>query len=670
MKSKTSFFNKGIVINELKRFYWVGIVYLLSLFFSVPMAIIMENNNMKNYEFYGYSNVIKQIFEFRTGQTPLLWFVPILVGLLLFRYMQVKKSSDMVHSLPVKRKVIYNSQLLVGILLITIPLIITTIICAILNSTLSYNEHYKEVVHIVDIIRWGGISIFLGILIFMFTALVGMITGISAIQGVLSCIFLFLPVGLTGLILYNTDILIDGFNANLFLRGDLLKLSPLTIASEVSSKDLTSLKAIITYIIIYIILYYVSRFLYNKRNLESASQSIAFKEFKPVFKYGVTFCSMLLGGLYFGGMRNGIYWLILGYIVTSLIGYIIAEITIKKSLRVLGSLKGYLIYLGIIGLILLGMKFDVLGYEKHIPSLDKVESIYFDNNFYRLMDKETVFYHDKNNWENIQQLHAQIINNKQKGSEIESFDGNVAIVYKLKNGKTIKRLYGINKEEYAKYLKSIYESKEYKKINNRIFDITDVDVDRIIISPREPSNKQASIIDREDIKECIDILKNEINNQKYEDMIDNKMEWAHIDISLKEDKNRKEEDENFIEGKYNHGINMQWEKSFVKFEKWLEEKDYLKNSRITTEDVAYAVVEKREKIDDIHIDENNKNVKRLDILDKDKIEVCLRNYENKYYKKDSNAKYVIGFYSEDKQNIFYGSFNEDNAPDFIKDFFK
>lgn len=80
---------------------------------------------------------------------------------------------------------------------------------------------------------------------------------------------------------------------------------------------------------------------------------------------------------------------------------------------------------------------------------------------------------------------------------------------------------------------------------------------------------------------------------------------------------------------------------------------------------------------DIHIDQydryinqNDRHIKRLDIFDNDKIEMCLRNYENGYYNGDSDAKYIIGFYSEDKNNIAYGSFDEDSAPDFIKDFFK
>ncbi|CAH2214217.1 DUF6449 domain-containing protein [Tepidibacter aestuarii] len=678
MKLKTSFFNRGVIFNDIKRFSWVGVVYLLGLLLTIPMGMLMINSEVENYGYYR-ENPIKRIFDFETGQSIILiGVIPIILGILLFRYMHVKKSSDMIHSLPIKRGNLYNSHIFVGILLLIIPVVITTIACVILNSTLSYNGYYKDIVYTVDILRWGGITIILSILIFMFTVLVGMITGISAAQGVLTYIFLFLPIGLTGLIVYNTGIFIYGFDGDSYLRGDLFKLSPLSIAPLVPNEDLMSVKAMLIYIVSFVIIYIVSKILYNKRNLESASQSIAFRSFKPIFKYGVTFCTMLLGGLYFAGSRNNIHWVLCWYIIMSVIGYFTAEIIIKKSLRVFKNVKGYCIYAGIIILLLLGMKFDIIGYEKYVPELGKVEGIYLDNSFYRLNDSEEKrLYYDEDNWNSIQQFHKEIINNKDKNLDTDNTNQAVAIAYKLKSGREVRRRYYILKEDYIKYLKPIYESKEYKEINNRIFEANYSDIEKITIRPVENSNKVTSITDQEDIKECLAILKDEISNQKYEDMTDKKVDWADINISLIEDKNKKEDDEDWIEGKYDNSINLRWDKSFVKFEKWLEEKGYIKNSRITPEEIAYATVEIKKDKDDTHIDQydrymnhDNKNIKRLDIFDNDKIEICLKNYENEYHRLDSNAKYIIGFYSEDKNNIAYGSFDEDSAPDFIKEFFK
>ncbi|WP_099187491.1 DUF6449 domain-containing protein [Tepidibacter mesophilus] len=677
MKSKISLFNKGVILNDLKRFSWIGAVYLLGLLLTIPMRILMINSEVENYGHYN-NNPIKSLFDFETGETMILiGVIPILLAILLFRYIHVKKSSDMIHALPIKRGDLYNNHIFVGTILLTIPVLVTTIACVILNSTLDYNGYYKDIVYTIDILRWGGITIILSILIFMFSVLVGMITGISAVQGVLTYIFLFLPVGLTTLIFFNMGIFVYGFSVDsYFMRSDIFKLSPLTIEVVVGSKNMMSFKAIMIYIISYIILYCISKTLYNKRNLESASQSIAFRHFKPIFKYGVTFCSMLLGGLYFLEYGKNIQWVLSWYIIMSLIGYFIAEITINKSLRVFKNVKGYFIYVGIIIILLLGLKFDIIGYEKYVPDLKKVESIYFDRGFYGLIEsEEEKFYYNEDNLHNIQQLHKQIIDDKKKNLQKDNSNEHVAIAYKLKNGKTIKRSYDISKEKYIKYLKPIYESKEYKKINNRIFDINDSDIEKITIRPTGNSNKVTSITNQEEIEECLELLKDEINNQKYEEMTDNKVYWADIDVSLVE--NKKDNNEDAMQDKYDNSINIGWDKAFVKLEKWLKEKDYIKNSRINPEDIAYAVVERKEDKDDIHIDQydryinqGDKKVKRLEIVDKDKIEICLKDYENEYYNGDSNAKYIIGFYSEDKNNIDYGTFDEDSAPNFIKDFFK
>ncbi|SHJ42720.1 DUF6449 domain-containing protein [Tepidibacter formicigenes] len=667
MKFKTSFFNKGILINDLKRFSWIGIIYLLGLFFAIPLRMLMTYSDIQNNYYYIENNPIKRIFDFRAEEPILLTVViPVLLAIFLFRYMQVKKSTDMIHSLPIKRKNLYNNQILIGITFLILPVIITCITAIILNSTLNFNEYYtKDILKTIDILRWAGISILMDIVIFMFSVCIGMLTGISVVQGVLTYIFLFLPVGFSGLIFFNIQEFIYGFNMEYYLRDKIFILSPLTRVFEVRNENMPmSTKEVLVYIIICIILYFVSRFIYNKRNLESASQSIAFSKLKPVFKYGVTFCSMLFGGFYFGETQESIYWIFFGYFISSLIGYFVAEIVINKSLRVFRNIKGYFIYSIVVVILLLGVKFDIIGYEGYVPDLKKVESIYFDTGFYKLREpkEKVVFYYEKENLKNIQELHKKIIQHKENKNDKNS-NQRIALVYNLKNGKKVARGYYIKKEDYSKYFKPIYESKEYKKINFDIFNVKHIDIEKITIYPIENVNKKAVITDSEDIKEALEILKSETLNQKYEDMIDERIDWADINILLADNKKADEED------KYDHTMYFGWEKSFTQFEKWLKKEGYIENARTMPKDIAYAVVEKREgkERDNLYIDEKNKNVKRLDIFDKNKIEICLRNYESK---SDEDVKYIIGFYSEDKNSINYGTFDENNAPDFIKEYFK
>lgn len=112
MKSKISFLNKGIFINDIKRFGWIGVVHTLVLFFFVPLQILMNYDSIKN--FNGY-NPITNIFHFRYEIHPILMvIVPTLTGIFLFLYIYSKKSVDLFHTLPVKRESLYNSHILKG----------------------------------------------------------------------------------------------------------------------------------------------------------------------------------------------------------------------------------------------------------------------------------------------------------------------------------------------------------------------------------------------------------------------------------------------------------------------------------------------------------------------------------------------------------------------------
>lgn len=184
------------------------------------------------------------------------------------------------------------------------------------------------------------------------------------------------------------------------------------------------------------------------------------------------------------------------------------------------------------------------------------------------------------------------------------------------------------------------------------------DIDKITISPKGRISKKAVITDPAHIQQAVEILQEEINNLTYEEMIAGPGAWADIDILLAND-NR---------------IRMQWEKTYTKFEKWLEKQGYLKQARIMPEEVAYAVIEKRNEKDNrtfmeekITVEEKNKSGKTLKIVEKSKIEICLRKYSEKWSKYE---KYMLRFYSENNDLILHGNIEENNAPDFIVEYFQ
>jgi ABC-2 type transport system permease protein len=520
-------------------------------------------------------------------------------------------------------------------------------ISCILKQTLNLNDlsiHFTY--H--QVFLWCGTTILFSIFIFLFSVLIGMVTGLSITQGMLTYIFLLLPAGLGFLIVKNLNMYIFGFN----FSGNELENFSLFRIDGLSYNPLTNTEIVI-YILLSIFIYALARTVYVKRDLEAATNAVAFKILQPVFKYGVTFCCTLLAGVYFENAQNSLLWTIFGYFIGGLIGYYIAEMIIKKSIKVLKNVKGYLIYAGFFTVILLCINFDVMGYEKRIPDITEIESIRFiDGNYsynHKQNDKDCLYY-EKDNLENIKSLHNKIIESKVIIKNNKGRFNGFTINYNLKNGKEIKRQYYLPSELVKDYMKPIYESKEYKKIN---FDILKLDagtVDKITISPIIAS-KDLNLINPDEIKEVVDILKNVTLNKTYEEMKDIRQPWGTIDLLLSND-NR---------------ISLPFYKTNKELEKWLLAKNYLKNARVMPDDIAYILVTKRVKgrIEDV----NGAEVKPLKIEDKIEIETCLQNsceennFENIYY-------YVEIVPITAGVGGYQTTFDENHVPDFVKEYFK
>ncbi|GCD10820.1 DUF6449 domain-containing protein [Clostridium tagluense] len=644
MKLKISYFNKGVLINDIKRFAWIGICYLIFLLFEVPFKIItIDANNTGN---PGYLTSMQNIFTNEVLMVSIA-VIPVLTAILLFRYIQSKKSVDMIHCLPIKRVKLYDNHIFIGILILTVPVIITALSALLLKGALGLNTtgiHFT----VKNVISWAGITILFDTFIFLLSVFVGMFTGLSAAQGILTYIFLFLPMGLTTLINYNLNFFVYGVASDYYTRTGIDFFSPMT---KYLAHEPMIFMDILIYIIFCIIFYLAARFAYHKRSLEAASNAVAFKHLEPVFKYGITFCCMLVGGIYFRSIH---YWVALGYVITSLFGYIIAEIIITKSLKIFRNIKGYLLYAMIIVLIIVGANFDIIGYEKRMPAVENIESIYMDSGFYFLTQKEDIqipLYSEKENFINIEKLHKKLIDDKKTLKYYSNVNEQVAIIYNLKTGKQIKRQYNIPKQVYGEYLKPIYESKKYKEIHNIILSTDSSSIDKISINPNQ-TNKNVTITNPIQIKEAINILKNEASNETYEDIVDSRADWANINILLSNDKR----------------IDLSWKKSYKQFENWLKQNGYYAKARIMPEDIDYAIIEKRNVNNanaGIDISMKNSNVKRLKITDKNKLEICLTNYSN-----SREGQYVLGLYMKNGDSTTYLNIEDKYVPDFALEYFK
>lgn len=652
MPSKISLVNKEIWKTITRSVGWVSIIYLLGLFFSIPLAILLTSPEERR-QFVRAENLFQYNFEI---QTFLYIGIPVLMAIFLFRYLQIKSYSDLMHSLPVKREAIYHQYAISGLILLILPVLFTALTVLTLYQPLQLADFYT----ITDIFKWVGITIMYMSFIYMAGVFVGMVTGLSAVQGALTFIILLLPMGLMVLISFNLPFFLYGFPNQYYMESKFEAFSPLISASLLNYRD-PSEKEIFSYLFLTAILYWLSLWVYRKRKLEAVSQALVFPVLKPIFKYGATFCTMLLGGMYFGEMRGGTGWLIAGYVVGALLGYFIAEMVLQKSWRVSIRIKGLLVYTAVIAVLVILFQFDFTQYEKNIPGAYEIERVHLSGSYYQYSDMELdkpLYLNEPESIDFVRRLHKEIIANKSINGLITGRNDYAFIVYELKNGEKIVRNYVIDKRRYKPFYKLIEESDEYKQAVNEIYQVNANDTSKITITPSGPLNKRATITDPADLKEAVELLKEEVDSATYEQSRNEKEPYAFIEILYGDNKK----------------ASMEWRRSYKQLEAWLEEKGLLDQAKVTAADVGYALVMRTEDLDinysrgfsyeEIFADMEQSKL-ALKITDKQQLGASLENSRGFI-----EGEYIIGFYFTEQREVDIRNFSRDDAPEFIKNYFE
>ncbi|WP_246197103.1 DUF6449 domain-containing protein [Cytobacillus depressus] len=649
MQSKISLVNNEIWKTITRNVGWVAIVYFLGLLIALPLEMLMTTDSI--YEEHRYFFQADNLFQYNSEiQSILSIALPVLLALFLFRFLQVKQYSDFMHSLPIKRDRIYHMFAISGIVILIIPVLLNALIIFALYTPL----HLYDFLSISDIFEWLGITIMVNLLLYMAAVFTGMVTGLSTVQGALTYIMLLLPIGLIVLLGFNLPFYLYGFPDQYFMESKIEAFSPLVALSLLRDRPLGPAEIVI-YILLIFMLYSLSLWVYKHRKLEAVSQALIFPFLKPIFKYGVTFCFMLLGGTYFGRMEEGSIWLVTGYIFGAIIGFALSEMVLQKSWRIIIHIRGLFIYACSMAVLVILFQFDFTQYEKNIPNTSEIEGVHFSNSFYYYRNGDQPYYlQDLENIDLIRRLHKEIVANKGDNNHNSE---NAFFVYKLKNGKSIVRNYEIDQKKYAHFYKLIYETSEYKRVTNEIFNVKEDQIEKVSVHPYGPINKRAVIADSSEIKEFIAILKDEINDATYEDMRDNRDAYAIIELLQQDDET----------------VTEPWRVNYKRLEQWLDEKGLLENARVNASDISIAYIARKDDLEIDHRGYSHEEVfaqmkklgKVLKITDKTQLEISLENTQGYI-----GGSYIVAFYYQNERSIDIKSFSSERVPEFVKQYFE
>ncbi len=482
MTLKTSYFNKGIYKSTLKRYMWGSVLYFLILFVSTGLSVLLNTEATFSYMPYDYFYDYPVILHGSYITIPILLaiVVPSVVALLVFRFIHSKKQTVFIHSLPVSRKANYISTIAAAFTLMFVPVIANGLTLALI-SLCGYARYFT----VADCFAWTGFNLAGIFLMFSCAVFASNLTGNSFAAAAINIfihVFLFVIVSAFGIMastfLYgytgsnqiyeavvnnNFAVVVFGFTDKYFRTG----ITPLEYG---------------IYFVAAIILYGASYFLYKKRKLETTGDVAAFKCLGGIFKYLVTFTATMFGFAAFSsytGENAAVFGIIM--IIISIVAYAVSEMLLKKTLNVLYSWKGYAIYaLGFVAVILLFSQTSFFGFETRIPQKEDIKAVAVYN-YYHVDDEP--FTDDGKIIDEALKIHSSfagkkpipVINDNPNYYTTEN-QTRIHIKYKLKNGKSVNRVYPISVKEFEKIMDKLYEDDAFKQKCEPIF----VDESRII----------------------------------------------------------------------------------------------------------------------------------------------------------------------------------------------
>lgn len=507
MRWITSWYKKELTKQNFRLAGWLSVGYFIVLFLTIILsqvdALTKANENPNDYHYYGDLMI-------HGGFIPavLLFIMPTLTALVLFRYLHKQDASDFIHSLPSTRLTIYLHHIIFGVISLVLPLILTYVSLLVVDQTLDH----QHLLSMTDITNWFHLSVSTALIVFSVSVLVAMLTGVTLIQLIFTYIFLFLPVGLTMLIVFNLNYALPGLAINYVIDDVIIHFSPLTDVNRIFMASAMDWSKVIIYYIVTAFILVMSYFLYKKRPIESANQAIIFEALKPIFIYSFTFSFTLIGGMYSGAFGYSIPVLFLMYIIFSIIGYYISQMIVDKTWRVFGKVKQYGYFFLAMTLLTIGFSFDITGFVNHIPQIDEIKEAYVIDDQYSFYQREKYYgrqpgFSDPEDLEVIQSIHQNLIDSADRSAFL-GYGRSIIVMYILNDGSELLRQYTVDEDVYKMFAKYDLAQKDmYKLYTDPLFYIEPSRANKIEIMSEHYNYKSVSITDRSMIVELIEILR-------------------------------------------------------------------------------------------------------------------------------------------------------------------
>ncbi len=455
MRSATSYFNGALYRKTLARFWPLWGLWAVGWLFLVPLRLL--NAYLSDYHFRAYSAQQSLLWDAQdlpdilTSGVFLALFFAILCAMAVFGYLYNHRSACWTHALPMRREALFNTQYLAGLSMMLLPLLAAAVLTAIVEVSFLPMDNWGEV--LAALLTWLLAQCGLCLFFFSFAAFCAMFTGhilaLPAFYGILN--------GLAAGLWFLVDALMNEFYYGYAgTPGALTVVEYLTPAEALTQAvrwwiedGLSSPGIVAGYAVVGVGLALVSLYVYRRRHVETAGDVVAVAVVRPLFKYGVSFCSGLAFGMFtaafFGWSDLPI--LIPCILVWTVVGYFAAEMLLKKSFRVLKAWRGAAVMAAVMLALCLVCLMDVFGVVNRVPAAARVQSVHVEIDMGYPYDAGRTLsadFTDAVQIEKVLALHRAIVDCREdegRGFDSESDYTSAYFTYTLSGGGKLDRRY-------------------------------------------------------------------------------------------------------------------------------------------------------------------------------------------------------------------------------------
>ena len=518
MTSRKSYFNLNLFKESVKQQKYIILLHTIFLFLCTTLpALILNNNIYRMNEKSAFEEMATYLSGYHPLMIPLITAAAIITAIFLFNYLYKQQSVLFYHSMEHSRESLYISRFLSGVFTLILPLIPLAVINTAVFAALGIGKTIGA-----GIMLKGILSVALMyICVFAVSCFAASVSGNFFAQ---LCIiaFVFLVYAVSTALIQGSIGLWFSFMSIEFYYNEAYIFPPLLLARYAYDKINVSE---IIYVILYTIAFAAAGLvLYKYRKSENTGKFFVYGKLTSFLKYYLAFFSALCFGLIFLEMsQRSVIIALFGYLIGGFLAFVILQGIFGKNFKAMfENMRGF----AILAVCTLAVVILPLAKPQMFYIIPKAEKI----NEFAVGTSGNGYYNSYNlkSPENISSVLTLI------SAEKSGFGDYSVTAVANPHNKIYSLQYSLNVSEsdYNKYMKSIYDTKEYKTLMLSRINAKALKNSSWINITRNTTfsvNAKSGVNNSEEVKELLNLFRQEYGKYTYDD-IDKSRIYAVLNI--------------------------------------------------------------------------------------------------------------------------------------------